>query len=385
MRCEGVPVAGSPMAGPRVVPALVHRGLEAGEPEELVWKAASDLVISIEHLEHEYEAPKLEKKIREYFKKSAKNLDFFRKHWTDLINDYADAVYEMLFQGLFGRPWLMQGEADFLLVLDAGIKEHFPPAVLDGVKRNEFEQTVLVAHDKAFEEQRYMPILDDVSRKSVEGQKMRKKLVAAGEAGRREAADYGIDPSGSDEIEEFVVRWINFTIARLAKETGNEIDWILTEDAAVQFFTALMEADAVPVALTKAHAPPRDGWVFIHGAVNRAYASHGQGDSWARKKRKVSAAGGWEGQRGYKSEPPPPPTSSQNLPQCATPGCPFRCHSNPNYYARERGWHIYCCNGCHEYGDHGPRCERVPIAGGGAGGGDWQQWPSSAWQAGPPG
>lgn len=322
MHCDGVPVAGSPMAGPRVVPALVHRGLEGGEPEELVWKAASDLVISIEHLEHEYEAPKLEKKIREYFKKSAKNLDFFRKHWTDLINDYADAVYEMLFQGLFGRPWLMQGEADFLLVLDAGIKEHFPPAVLDGVKRNEFEQTVLVAHDKAFEEQRYMPILDDVSRKSVEGQKMRKKLVAAGEAGRKEAADYGIDPSGSDEIEEFVVRWINFTIARLAKETGNEIDWILTEDAAVQFFTALMEADAVPVALTKAHAPPRDGWVFIHGAVNRA-SSLGSG-SLAPRSVELAPLPSRSPSEQRERQP-----WSSTRPRCCSSGC-SPCSSSPS-------------------------------------------------------
>eukprot|EP00408_Alexandrium_pacificum_P014408 CAMPEP_0171223584 /NCGR_PEP_ID=MMETSP0790-20130122/35855_1 /TAXON_ID=2925 /ORGANISM="Alexandrium catenella, Strain OF101" /LENGTH=410 /DNA_ID=CAMNT_0011689567 /DNA_START=1 /DNA_END=1230 /DNA_ORIENTATION=+ len=341
------------------------------EQDELVWKAVSELVISIEHLEQEYEASKLEKKIREYFKKSAKNLEFYRKTWSELINDYADAVYEMLFQGLCGRPWLMQGEADLLMVLDAGVKEHFPPAILSGVQRSAFEQTVLAAHDRAFEEQRYLPILDEVSRRCVEGQKIRKKLNAAGEAGRREAADYGVDPNGSDEIEEFVVRWINSTLGRLAKETNGEIDWILTEDAAVQFFTSLMEADAVPMALTKAHAPPRHGWVFIHGAVAKAYATHGGADRWSKqsKRKAASMQGGWDSQWGYTTEPPPPPISPQNLPQCATPGCPFRAHSSPNRYAVERGWHTYCCNGCHEYGEHGPRCEKSLCVGAGDAGG----------------
>mmetsp|Transcript_80301 Transcript_80301/g.236206 ORF Transcript_80301/g.236206 Transcript_80301/m.236206 type:complete len:369 (-) Transcript_80301:67-1173(-) len=351
-----------------------------GEPEqdELVWTAVSDLVISIEHLEQEYEAVKLERKLREYFKKAAKNLDFWRKPWADVVGDYADAVYEMVFQGLGGRPWLMQGEADFLLVLDAGIKEHFPPALLTAVPRSAFEQTVLTANDRAFEEQRYLLLLDEVVRRVVDGQKSRKKLNTAGEAGRKEAAEYGVDPNGSDEIEEFVVRWIDKTVARLSKECSGDPCWVMTEEMAVQFFTDLMEADAVPVALTKAHAPPREGWSFVPLAVSRAYAANGSSqeagpcaaqagaaaEGAAGRKAKRKAADAWpaEGCWGaYPEGPPPPPASAPALAKCARQGCPFRAHSNPNSYARERGWEVYCCNACVESGSHGPRCERVTF------------------------
>ncbi len=79
-----------------------------------------------------------------YFNQGAKGLEFGQKTFKELVNDYADAVYSSMFSGLdANRNWLTK--ADFLLVVDAGVKGHFPSELLDGVPRLQLERTILQA------------------------------------------------------------------------------------------------------------------------------------------------------------------------------------------------------------------------------------------------
>ncbi len=58
-------------------------------------------------------------------------MEFGQKTFNELVNDYADAVYSSMLSGLdANRNWLTK--ADFLLVVDAGVKGHFPFELLDG-------------------------------------------------------------------------------------------------------------------------------------------------------------------------------------------------------------------------------------------------------------
>merc|ERR1712232_562173 len=126
--------------------------------------------------EHEWDQNKLEKTLRGHFNKAAKNLAFGNSELWELINTYADNCFGSVFASLGDREWLSTGQADFILVLDAGIKDHFPAELLGQCPRLEFEQMVLAAHDRAFEEQRFGPILTEAMSGVVQGKKTMSKV-----------------------------------------------------------------------------------------------------------------------------------------------------------------------------------------------------------------
>ncbi|CAE8611119.1 unnamed protein product, partial [Polarella glacialis] len=98
------------------------------EEEDLVWNAVSEALAPIASLETEWDTPKLEKRIKQYFRNASKNLEFHAKPWNLLIEEYTDTVFASIFQALHDRSWLNQ--VDFLMVFDAAIKELFPKHVL---------------------------------------------------------------------------------------------------------------------------------------------------------------------------------------------------------------------------------------------------------------
>lgn len=240
--------------------------------DELLWDACTEAVAPIADLEHEWDSLKLAKKIRDYFRRGAKGLLFGRKPWDQLVNDYADAVFGSLFTSLADREWLT--EADLLLVLDAAIKDTFPPHILAQVPQYLFERTVLAAHDRAFEEQRYLLILWKVCQETVPGDKSRKKVYNAGEAGRKEAVNCPRGELSANVVEDFAGRWINKTIGALGKSTQGELEWTLPEQLAVQWFHTLVEAGALPLGLVRKHGHPPRGWRFVDETVHQAYLAH---------------------------------------------------------------------------------------------------------------
>eukprot|EP00438_Fugacium_kawagutii_P021275 Skav220196 [mRNA] locus=scaffold1074:376042:383270:- [translate_table: standard] len=106
--------------------------------EDLLSAAVTQALEPILPQETEWDQAKLEKRVKQYFRNAAKNLEFQVKPWQELVEDYADSVFASLFQALKDRAWLMQ--VDFLMVVDAGVKELFPPYLVQHVPQVEFEQ-----------------------------------------------------------------------------------------------------------------------------------------------------------------------------------------------------------------------------------------------------
>eukprot|EP00811_Abedinium_folium_P019363 NODE_2830_length_2137_cov_7.953234.p1 GENE.NODE_2830_length_2137_cov_7.953234~~NODE_2830_length_2137_cov_7.953234.p1 ORF type:complete len:399 (-),score=99.49 NODE_2830_length_2137_cov_7.953234:810-2006(-) len=221
-----------------------------------------------------WEIQKLERRIRNYFKNAIKGMEFGRRPWQELINEYADSVFSSIFQALSDRRWLSQ--ADFLLTLDAAVKEFFPKRIFENVPQHEFERTVLHAHDRAFEEQRCGPVIWDVLTRFVQDDpKSQKKLYNAAEAGRKAALTLP-GAASANRMEDFMRQWIETTLSKLSTNTQGDLASIMSEAAAVQFFNALIEGGSCPLGLVAELGLPPKGWPFIATLVHEAYGRAAQ-------------------------------------------------------------------------------------------------------------
>lgn len=269
-----------------------------GGDEDFLCPAVSEALAPVAHMEQEWDVAKLEKRIRTYFRNGAKGLEFGSKPWSDLIEEYADKVFGAMFQALSDRHWLSQ--ADFLLVLDAGIKETFPAHVLNGVPGHMFETVVLNANDRAFEEQRYLPMLWETIAEMLQGPKIRKRAYDAFEDGRKNAAGCTGDDAGSP-IGTFLQAWIFNTIGRLSADSQGYPDSIIEPPQCAQLFHALIGNGALPLPLVAEQGLPPPGWVFVDQVVGQAYAQAGCGGfikGGAKGKGKGKAGGGCCGRGG---------------------------------------------------------------------------------------
>jgi len=244
-------------------PAMVSTG---DDDEELIWNAVTEAVQPILRLERELDQNKLEKRLRDCFKKGAKGMSFTGKPWYDLINEYADVVFAAVFNSLGEKEWLPQ--CDFLLCLDAGVKDSFPKNVLARVPQLEFEKVVLSAHDRAHEEQRVQPLMWEIVANFIDGPKGKKKVYNACEEAWKVAFQ---DPS---DVQSFVATWIDSSIALIAGVSQGEPQWTMEPPIGCQLFDAMLQGGAIPFALVEAHGPPPPGWPFIGYCIEQAYATH---------------------------------------------------------------------------------------------------------------
>eukprot|EP00435_Cladocopium_sp_Y103_P055520 s1619_g18.t1 len=199
----------------------------------------SEALEPVQHLEQEWEPTKLVKRIRDYFRKAAKSLDFRERSWLALVNEYADCAFSSIFQAIGDRTWL--DKVDFLLVLDAGIKEYFPENIMRKVPPEEYERAVLTAHDRAFEEQRFLPrIWDAMIALNITG-KARKRALDSIDEGRKAALKGLRDPSAPHEVKAFVSRWIDSTLQRLNRSTQGDPESVFDENQAEEIFKMLLE------------------------------------------------------------------------------------------------------------------------------------------------
>mmetsp|Transcript_46506 Transcript_46506/g.104546 ORF Transcript_46506/g.104546 Transcript_46506/m.104546 type:complete len:307 (-) Transcript_46506:149-1069(-) len=232
---------------------------------ELLWNAVAEAVGPIAHLETQWEQDKLEKKVREYFKKGARGLQFNAKPWQALINEYTDSVFSSLFCGLGDRDWLPQ--ADFLLCVDAGVKDYFPSRLFTGVPQQVFEQTVLQAADRAFDEQRYWNVRWETIQRAVTGKGTQKKVREALDSARAEAV-----AQGPEKVEDFVSSWIQGAMNALAKATqGNPADTLPVETC-VSLFQSLIQDGCLPLKLAMTDGIPPRGWPTLSQMITDAYA-----------------------------------------------------------------------------------------------------------------
>lgn len=185
------------------------------------------------------------------------------------MEEYADKVFASIFQALKDRAWVLQ--ADFVMVLDAGIRESFPPKLLKSVPQETFETCVLQAHDRAFEEQRFSPLLWDTIYEKVTDPNARKKGYSAIEEGRKAAAARG-PVDGTDMVEDFVSSWINSSISLLAADCA-DLETTLPCETAVSLFNALLEGGALPLPLIKESGPLPSEWPFVTVTMQDAYST----------------------------------------------------------------------------------------------------------------
>ncbi|CAE7463797.1 SLC12A7 [Symbiodinium natans] len=215
--------------------------------EDHISNAVTQAIAPILSKETEWDQAKLEKRLKQYFRNAAKGLEFYSKSWDVLIEEYSDTVFASLFQALKDRPWLP--EVDFLMVIDAAVKELFPPQLLQNVPQPEFERQVLHAHDRAFEEQRFAPMLWDILFEKIQDKPLKSKVYNAFEAGRREAALSSAGNGGSP-VEDFIQAWVASSLRELQQgnmSLGEQLPLELCKD----IFRELLEAGALPLPLTQ--------------------------------------------------------------------------------------------------------------------------------------
>lgn len=238
----------------------------ATEDGELLWNAVTEALAPIMSKETQLEPNKLEKRVREYFKKGAKNLSFRSKGWRELVDEYADNVFGSLFCGLGDRDWIC--EADFLLVVDAGVKEQFPASMFSDVPQAQFENVILAASDRAHDDQRYLHLRWEVVQREVQGKVTQKKVGNALDGARVETVKLAL-PSA----EEFVEEWVKNMMEALLKTTQGEPQHILPQEICKSLFDAIVEAGGLPFALTAERGGIPDGvWEYIEVAVEEEYA-----------------------------------------------------------------------------------------------------------------
>jgi hypothetical protein len=254
-----------------------------GDNEEFIWEATTQAVEPILPQETELDQNKLEKRIRDCFRKGAKDLSFARKPWFELVEEYAEASFSGIFNSLGDREWLVQYQCDLLLCLDAGVKDNFPKQALAGVMKVDLEQVVLAAYDRCFQEQRNLPVMWDTVAGFIDGPKGKKKVYNAIEAGWKQAyAQFS-----QYDVQSFVGSWIDMSIAALAEVTNGEPQYTLEIEVAPKFFDALLQAGTLPYNLVEQYGPPPENWGFVHETVQQVYAMHCvPEEQWPTKKKK---------------------------------------------------------------------------------------------------
>lgn len=246
----------------------------------LLWNAVHEAVEPIAHLETQLDRIKLEKRVREYFTKGAKNLDYGSKSWDALVNEYCDNVYSSLFCGLGDREWL--ADTDFLLVVDAGIKDLFPRYVIQDVPQWAFEQTVLRASDRACDVQRYWSYRWETIQREVTGKVTQKKVRDACDSGREVAYERTLGAQGKGQsggVEAFVFIWASAAITSLARVTQGDPASLLPEEQAVRVFQALVQEGGLPLPLVQEEGVPPKDWPAVAQAVAEAYKPGGTSDA----------------------------------------------------------------------------------------------------------
>lgn len=254
------------------------------EVQGTLLEAIQEVAAAIAPLETAWDVARLEKKLQEYFHKAGRHLEFRGRSLPLLVNEYADSVMASIFTGLGDREWLYNGQADFLLCLDAGVRDNLPAYMMRGVRQPDFEQLVLAAYDRAFDEQRFYPLLCEAVPQITSGPKMKKKVWHAVDAGRKDAV-----ASGIAEADEFVSQWIHSTVAHLATVTQGSPDDCLSRELCAKLFALLLEGRALPLALGGATLQHP-----VEEIVSDAYAEHTVWHTWAcgaPAKRMRSGAG----------------------------------------------------------------------------------------------
>jgi len=149
--------------------------------------------------------------------------------------------------------------------------------LLVNVPQDAFERAVMAFNDRAFEEEGYLPILWETVQGLALPSWAQKRVYDSASAGRKDAVVRGDQAEAGDknDAKEFVSRWIDTTIRRLAHATHGTPSEALTETAAAKLFHALLKKGmSLPILLQAKWGAPPKGWPFVDYAVRAAYSKH---------------------------------------------------------------------------------------------------------------
>jgi len=242
---------------------------DRGDGGDPIWEAIAQTLVGI------VEDDATLMKIRHYLYKGSKNIDFKGGDLAVMINEYTENVLVSLFTGFGDQEWMITGQADFLLALDAGIRKVFPVKVMKLLDEATYEETLRAAHDKIFEENRVYPMQTDAVKAVVTGPKITKRVYNAVDAGRNDAYNgLGNAWEAQGPLEDYTCRWIDRTIAHLSEENDGVPEQYLPMEAASTMFHQLLDTGCTPVALVaETGAPPQD-WAVVDAALAQAYEAY---------------------------------------------------------------------------------------------------------------
>ena len=130
------------------------------------------------------------------------------------------------------------------------------------------------ACDRAFEDQRYLPLLWEILGTLALQGKAKKKTYDAVDEARKVAVKCMRDVTDSRALKSFMSRWTDATLQRLSKSTQGDPASALPETAAIKLFHALLQAEAMPIGLTAQFGLCPQGWPYVDFAVRVAYQCH---------------------------------------------------------------------------------------------------------------
>lgn len=267
--------------------------------------ALEEVVPQLMTMETEWDAEKLTSKLRGYFNKGAKNINFKNAGIDHYINEFTDTVMSSVFAGLGDREWLYSGQGDLSGLFGPSMRDQFPRWLMKKVDEVEFESKVMASYERAFEEQRFGPILTEAVPAVADGPKSKKKVWNALYEGRQEAAK-----TGTQDVEEFTRTWINSAIKNLSENSLGQPESSLESACAVKLFVTVLEGGAIPLTMQAANPSPPIS--IVEEAVSSAYVEHTlpedaplpvkkkpkydwSDDSWSSSSKKKSWGGGGGG------------------------------------------------------------------------------------------
>jgi len=219
----------------------------------------------------------LKLRLAKYFRAAAKGMAFSGP-LERLINEFADQAFGNISWLLSDCKWLRQ--ADFTLVLEVSVQELFPVDVKAGIGKEEMEEYIVKANDRAIEEAAFTPVLDKIVKASVHGKKAQNKLYNAAEIARKEAIiaslqanDIPARPWEDAGPLRKVKAFVTDLIYRTLKPFGDWPDSMFDEEECARFFNQCVREGAIPSGLTRhLREPIPDPWDFVRETLREHYA-----------------------------------------------------------------------------------------------------------------
>eukprot|EP00747_Dinoflagellata_sp_TGD_P166791 gnl/TRDRNA2_/TRDRNA2_190137_c0_seq1.p1 gnl/TRDRNA2_/TRDRNA2_190137_c0~~gnl/TRDRNA2_/TRDRNA2_190137_c0_seq1.p1 ORF type:complete len:542 (+),score=128.26 gnl/TRDRNA2_/TRDRNA2_190137_c0_seq1:108-1628(+) len=266
--------------------------------DDPIFVAAGTTLRPYAHLEQTWDFEKLQWKVADYFRKAAKDMTFVGSQ-QQIVDEYADNAFGVMFQAMKDREWLFT--VDFTLLFDVAVKALFPEHIILKAGEN-FEYMLMRTQDRAFDQAKCNLLVWDAVFNHVEGKKAQNKVYHAAEAARAEQVkrlaaeqsngtaeelDAEVDDGASQDAAAFLRRWVHSTASHLQREQKDSwIGEVLPEKNAAALFEELVQKGALPNSVRSVHEPPLPSpWPPVADAVQAAYQAHPEPAPYVKAKK----------------------------------------------------------------------------------------------------